>query len=201
MIPQWIFDFGLRKCGHRIILAAPEANGQSPFFELGGLFTGFDARGLGMHGALPSGGYSVNHSVLTIGCLMDIQVKNWRIDRQPQTPLYTHEAQWHWLLVERQMRGYSNDTVNALLAFESGHGPSPVNVAGFILHGQEMPRFKIEPADEGMSYSVIRDDAEGPYTCTFIDHAKTECSWFILHRIPLMDDRRYATLCSPEYPL
>lgn len=202
-------DFVTQKCGHAITVAVPLDGGNDPFFDLGVVFPsslyglkGYTSEQLGLPGAYPSNGSSTNHSILTVGILMDIQIRNHRITKsigQTDIIAHTHAFQWHWLVWERQMPGYSKELLEARVLFESGHGPTPVSIAGFEIHGHlNMPGFRIEPVDG--KFDIIPDDSEdAPYTCTYIDHPRRDCAWFIIHRKPFAISLSSAMLASPNW--
>ena len=179
-----------------ILPAAPlSSNPDDPLFVFPkGRIIGLTADQIGLDKySQPSGGFSMNHSCLTRGILKTIQARNWKTVGCPipgPTPTYMDSHQLSFLLREKGDYALSD---NADLYAMAGFPPPPVLILGFLIHSQALkPRYKlVNGVTDGLYdfVEVLYNDPDfevTPYTTTEIVHERADCSWRILHRIPIM---------------
>lgn len=138
--------------------------------------------------ALPKGGYSFNHSVVTGGILHTIQVMNRNKlgGEQKHFQAFMTREQVDFLWREPGMSGLIQLPVHYPLCPDD----LPALFLGLEIYGGRMPKWRLSEGQVAGTLDFVRVDErssdymDAPYTVTIINAPDTECSWVILHRNP-----------------
>lgn len=201
----------LQKCGHKVLLGLPsKADPNNPFLDLSSAnpasileLTGFSGEQINVTDARPEGGFSYNHSILTMGCLWQMLVKNKAASNfapNSYAGITVHNNQWDWLVSEciNGKWGLLPSALEDKMAAEAGGERVPLDVLGTTIYASgKLPEFDLIEREGGFDFVPV--EKGGHYTCSVIEHPLTECSWFVMHRIPTWVTLGGVAPASPDW--